>query len=310
MSIYLGFDTSNYTTSIAAYENGNVINIRKILEVSEGKRGLRQSDALFMHIKALPKLYGSLEIDFNKVAAVGVSDKPRREEGSYMPVFLAGEGFAACCAKTLGVPLYKFSHQEGHIMAALENSGYNDFDKERFISLHLSGGTTEILLTEFTGQAFNTEIIGGTKDISAGQLVDRIGVLMGMKFPAGREMERLAASAADMVKLPVSVDGAYMNFSGTETKAASMIGKYENAAIVKGIFDAVSRTLSKTINCALKKTGCKSVLAAGGVMANAYIRHFLENNINGNVYFAKTELSSDNAVGTAILAKYAYESMV
>ena len=122
--IYLGFDTSNYTTSVACC--GDVsLNIRKLLEVKKGERGLRQSDALFQHIKSLPDLFRELseKINMNDVKGIGVSVSPRSVNGSYMPVFIAGQSFAKVCADALGVPIYTFSHQEGHIMAGIYSCG-------------------------------------------------------------------------------------------------------------------------------------------------------------------------------------------
>ncbi len=304
MSIYLGFDTSNYTTSVAAVsDEGKTQNIRRILSVPEGGRGLRQSDALFQHIKALPELYEMIEIS-EDIAAIGVSTRPRNIEGSYMPVFLAGELAAASAAKTAGVPLYRVSHQEGHIMAAIESAGAYELLDGGFISLHLSGGTTEILKSRLSRCGFVSEIIGGTKDISAGQLIDRVGVMMGCRFPAGKELDAIASRSAEQVRLPVSADGAYMNFSGTENKIAAMIGKYDNADIAMGVFAAIAKTLEKTLNHAILQTGLSRVIAAGGVISNTHIREYLKNNIKGKIYFASPELSSDNAVGTALMAKY------
>ena len=176
------------------------------------------------------------------------------------------------------------------------------------MSVHLSGGTTEILRTRYTGTGFENVIIGGTRDISAGQLIDRVGVALGMRFPAGREMEQTAKNAVSAVKLPVSTDGAYMNFSGTETKAASLIKDGNAAEIALGTLIAVKNTLVKTLNSAIEKTGVQKVLVVGGVASNALIRNGLTDEVNGNVYFASAELSSDNAVGIASLAKFCKEN--
>lgn len=303
--IYLGIDTSNYTTSVAAVTDSGFVSKRKLLPVKAGERGLRQSDGVFHHMKILPELFRSLvaEIDPREISAVGVSVKPRNVEGSYMPVFLAGQGYANVIADTLGVPIFEFSHQDGHIMAGIFSGGCYELLENEFLSVHLSGGTTEILRTRYTGGAFENEIIGGTRDISAGQLIDRVGVALGMSFPAGKEMEKLASAAVSGVKLPVSTDGAYMNFSGTETKAAGLIKDGNAAEIALGTLIAVKNTLVKTLNTAIENTGVKKALVVGGVASNGLIRAGLENEINGGVYFASAELSSDNAVGIAALAR-------
>ena len=201
----IGFDTSNYTTSTAWTDGKTDINVRQILYVKDGERGIRQSDGVFQHMKLMPVMYEKLseQIDFKDVKAVGVSTRPRCVEGSYMPVFLAGEGYAKVVANTLGVPLYEFSHQDGHIMAGIYSSGSFELLENDFISVHLSGGTTEILKSRYNGFNFDNEIVGGSKDISAGQFIDRVGVKMGLHFPAGKALEQLALKTEKGEKLPL-----------------------------------------------------------------------------------------------------------
>lgn len=307
--IYLGFDTSNYTTSVACCGESER-NIRRLLLVKSGQRGLRQSDALFQHVKQLPDLYTELcdDIDIKKAVAVGVSISPRSVEGSYMPVFLAGEGYADVCAASLGVPLYKFSHQDGHIMAGIDSAKAYFLLDRPFISVHLSGGTCEILLTEFIKNRFSVKIIGGTKDISAGQLIDRIGVALGMNFPAGKEMENLAKTADKGIKLPVNANDGYINFSGIETKTLSLIKNEDNAALSLGMFNAIACAVSKAIVFCVEKYDISDVLVAGGVASNSIIKEYMQKNINANVYFASPELSTDNAYGIALLTKICHEN--
>lgn len=302
--IYLGFDTSNYTTSAAAlYDDGQYINLRTVLDVKLGERGIRQSDGLFMHIKNIGPLFENMDINFSKTAAVGVSVRPRNTEGSYMPVFLAGEAFARGIAHSLGVPLYEFSHQDGHIMAGVFSSGEYSLLDSAFLSVHLSGGTTEILRTQFNGHGFDNEIIGGTKDISAGQFIDRTGVYLGMKFPCGRELERLAANSSGTLKLPIAEQDGFVNFSGVETKIKGMVNKTDSAVIAAAVIENVGITLSRAINSAIEKANVKDVLIVGGVASNMILRNMFKENIKGRLFFASAELSTDNAVGTACLAR-------
>jgi N6-L-threonylcarbamoyladenine synthase len=260
---------------------------------------------VFLHIKQLPELYKELaeKADIKNARAVGVSVRPRNVDGSYMPVFTAGEAFARVIADTLGVPLYTYSHQDGHIMAAVMSSERYELLERGFLAVHLSGGTTEILTAEYDGHSFSQEIVGGTKDISAGQLIDRVGVAMGFSFPCGAEMEKMAETTESMVKLPISTDGAYMNFSGTETKAIRMVDASDGAEIAKGVIDAAARTLARTVGFAAERAALRDVILAGGVTSNRYIKEFLKNNINANIYFAEPSLSADNAVGIAKLTQ-------
>ncbi len=302
--IYLGFDTSNYTTSVACC--GDIsINERQLLEVKKGERGLRQSDALFQHIKKLPDLFEKISnnIDMKNVGGIGVSTTPRNVDGSYMPVFLAGHGYAKVCADALGVPLYTFSHQEGHIMAGIHSCDNFSLLEKPFISVHLSGGTCEILLSKYEKGHFVCEIIGGTKDISAGQLIDRVGVAVGLDFPAGKELEKIAKNAQTSIKLPVNTDDGYINFSGIETKTLSLIGKQENSSLALGLFDAIAVALAKALNYCVKKYDTNSVLIVGGVASNSIIKGVLCKNVSANVNFASVEYSTDNAYGTALLCE-------
>lgn len=284
-----------------------VKHVRRILPVAEGQRGIRQSDAVFLHIKQFPDLFSQLarETDMRKVKAVGVSVKPRNAEGSYMPVFLAGEAFAVTAAQSLRVPLYRFSHQDGHIMAAIYSSKAFHLLSRPFLSVHLSGGTTEILKTAYDGFCFSQEIIGGTKDISAGQFIDRTGVAMGLSFPCGRAFERMAEKAGKTIALPVCTDGAFMNFSGVETKVSSMLktGEYPNEVLALSVQEQIAGTLGKALCYAVKSTGLSDILLAGGVISNHYIKKRITQTVRAELYFAQPEYASDNAAGIALLTQ-------
>ena len=306
--IYLGIDTSNYTTSVAAYGESILENIRKLLSVKQGERGLRQSDAVFQHLKTFPGLFSELsqKVDFKKVKAIGVSTRPRSVEGSYMPVFLAGEGYAKVCADSMGVPLYTFSHQDGHIMAGIVSCNSYVLLKKKFISVHLSGGTSEILLTEFNGHNFTCDIIGGTKDISAGQLIDRVGVKMGFSFPCGKELEDVSNETDNEISLPVNVSEGYFNFSGIETKTLSLVGNTKNPIIAKSLFISISKALVKALDFLTKQYSVEDVLIVGGVASNSLIKSYITDNLSAKIHFASTELSTDNALGIAKLTEINY----
>ena len=301
MSLYLGIDTSNYTTSVALCGNKEV-NLRKIIEVKEGQRGIRQSDGVFLHLKELPKQIESLDVDLRDITAVGVSAKPRNQEGSYMPVFVAGDSFARVIAKTLGVPLFETSHQDGHIMAGLVSCGAEELIKEEFTAVHLSGGTTEILSCKYEKGSFNAKIIGGTKDISAGQLLDRLGVALGMKFPCGKELDALSLTTGSAIDIKPSVSGGFFNFSGAETKLLRMVDEVNAAILARSAL----LLIAKSINAALSEVKPKKVLFVGGVASNTILRESFKK-AQYKTFFASPELSSDNAVGVAHIAKKMYE---
>ena len=293
----LGIDTSNYTTSVALIDQDFEVaaDNRIMLSVKKGERGLRQQEALFQHTVNLPVL---LERTFtpeirNSIKAVCVSSKPRPVDGSYMPCFFAGVSAAKAIALATGAEYMEYSHQEGHITAI------DPLTEKRFLSYHLSGGTCELLLVERMEDGYAIEIIGGSNDISIGQLLDRTGVALGYDFPAGKAMDELADRSNETNELTgVRIDDLWFNLSGLETQVLSKVGKVKDVDLVSDLFRKIERLLVKETDAAIKKTGLSQVVFAGGVSKSSYIREGLRNNFK-NVIFG--ELSEDNAVGTALL---------
>ena len=307
---FLGIDTSNYTTSFAlCNEEGRVVaNIKKLLDVKEGERGLRQSDAVFAHVKNIPLLSEELKsyLDGAELLGVGVSVTPRDAEGSYMPCFLSGKAVAYAIAATHNAPVYEFSHQSGHIMAALYSSGEAENLLEGdFVAFHVSGGTTEAVYVQPNGDGFEIEIIAETDDISAGQAIDRAGVMMGLKFPCGKELELLANEFNG--KLPtakISVRNGKCNLSGLENMARKLFESTNDKSLVSAfVLDFVGKTLSKLTENIREKYSNIPILYAGGVMSNKYLQKTLSS--FENTYFATPEFSADNAAGIALLAQRA-----
>ncbi len=311
--LYLGIDTSNYTTSVALCDGEGrvVLNLKRLLSVKQGERGLRQSDALFAHTKNLPELMdelnGFLSDNYpdRAICAVGYSARPRDAEGSYMPCFLAGVSAAKSIAAAIGCPAYDFSHQTGHITAALYSAGRLELldGNEPFAAFHVSGGTTELLMVHSQNGEPNVELIGGTEDMNAGQAIDRTGVLMGMSFPCGKEMERACLSAGDIPhqKTRVSVRGLTCNLSGLENLAAKLYRESGDVALTSAYcFDFIADTLEGLTLNMREKYGDLHVIFAGGVMSNSRIAEQLKR--LGNVSFSVPEFSADNAAGIAISA--------
>lgn len=307
---YLGVDTSNYTTSLAIADNdGQVVaNLKIPLSVKEGERGLRQSDAVFLHTKNLPEIFCEAEKYFSRYTpvAIGVSTSPRSCEGSYMPCFLAGKSAAYAIAKTMNVPLFELSHQNGHVMAAAYSGDMpEELLKKPFLAFHVSGGTTEALLVTPNACDFECEIIGGTKDINAGQAIDRTGVAMELKFPCGAELERLALEYNGKLPKPrISVKDGYCNLSGLENKALELYKKTENKNLVAAyVLDFVGSTLERMTEDIKTKYEDYPIVYSGGVMSCSILQNRLK---KANTYFAKPEFSSDNATGVALLCRRHY----
>ncbi|NLZ90366.1 MAG: O-sialoglycoprotein endopeptidase, partial [Clostridiales bacterium] len=312
---YIGFDTSCYTTSIAIVDDAGelILDHRSGLKVKEGGRGLRQSEGVFQHIKNLG-VFAGLENrlpEEMKIAAVAASVKPRPLPESYMPVFTVGENAARVAAAVAGVPFFGTTHQENHIMSGLWSAGGPQ--EERFLTVHLSGGTTELLETVRSVSGFGVRIVGGTEDISAGQLVDRVGVAMGLPFPCGPHLERLAdedEKDGPPVEIRCSARGTYTSFSGPETHAKKLLEAGENKAeVARAVLFCIARSLAAVIAEACSMLEVNDVLMVGGVSSNIYIRDYLEEYLNCRLYFPKTEYCSDNAVGTALIAMQRYKNI-
>lgn len=305
MSTVLGLDTSNYTTSCAIYDSEcrEYVNSRRILEVEKGSIGLRQSEVLFRHTKALPEIVAAA-VNGKKISAVGVSDRPRPLKDSYMPCFLAGVSAASAVSSVLGVPLYKFSHQAGHIAAALFSADKLELIGKPFISFHVSGGTTEAVLTEYDKEHFfKSRIVSESLDLKMGQAVDRIGCMLGLKFPSGKELDALSLSGSLPVKPRPTFKGNNCSISGIENKAQDLLRKGTPPEdIAYFTFAYLSAVIDGMIERIKKEYGDLPIVLAGGVMSNSFIRRSITEKYGA--YFASTELSSDNAVGIAVMTAF------
>ena len=318
---FVGIDTSNYTTSAAACtyaEDGRltvIANCKAPLPVAEGARGLRQSDAVFAHTRNLPtvlrELRGILEAGGYRVAAVGCSATPRDAADSYMPCFLTGIAAAEAFAAGCGCEVRRFSHQSGHIMAALYSSGAlaeGDLLQKDFLAFHVSGGTTEAVVAHPRAGGFDVELVGCGADLHAGQVIDRVGVMMGLEFPCGRRMEELAATCKE--KLPpikICVRAGTCHLSGLENQAAALWQKTNDAPLVGAcMLDAIGRSLRAMTDQLQDRRAERGeaplpVVYAGGVMSNKLIRPTLSESTSWRTYFSEPAFSADNAAGTAVL---------
>lgn len=301
MGLCLGIDTSNYTTSVALFDGDAGYHLGRLLDVPQGTLGLRQSDALFQHVKRLPRLFEQLGAEGRLVgvSAVGASTKPRWVEGSYMPCFLAGESQGRALAAALGVPFFACAHQQGHIAAAAWSAGRADLLSRPHLAWHLSGGTTELLYVEPDGNNVHAEKIGGTSDISAGQLIDRTGRLLGLSFPAGKALDALGAESASKERFKVKVDGLTFSLSGVENKARDMAADAAPADVARFVLSTIADVVRRTTVAARDRYDGLPVLCSGGVASNSRLRAVLTECCQA--VFAPPEYSTDNALGVAVL---------
>lgn len=312
--LYLGIDTSAYTTSVAVVNSDGklIYENRRLLDVPSGERGLLQSQAVFQHVQNLPGLLKEAfgRIDSARVAAVAASTAPRPVEGSYMPVFTVSRGQGEALAAALNCPFVATTHQEGHIAAAAWSAGVEL--PQRFLAVHLSGGTSELLLVTVRPGGYHVQLLGGTEDLHAGQFVDRVGVALGLDFPAGPVLEKLAAGSTERLGIPSAVDGYKFSFSGPETHAQRLIKQGAKAAdVARAVEQCIATTLEKVLRRAVQQEGIKEVLLAGGVAANSYIRGRLKKRlehraVGARLVFAQPQYSTDNAVGIALLGLHSH----
>ncbi len=304
MTSFLGIDTSNYTTSVALYDSelNTVIQEKMLLPVKEGELGLRQSDAVFHHTKQLPVIMSKLFENRKEISAIGVSTRPRNIDGSYMPCFLTGESLAESIGAVNGIPVFKTSHQVGHILAALFSCGRLDLTMRRFIAFHVSGGTTDCLLVEpDEREVIKISQISSSLDLKAGQAVDRVGLMLGLKFPCGKELEKLALKSTESYKINPSMKNLDCSLSGVENKCRSMLSNDESREnTARFCLDYIWSALDEMTTRAVKELGKLPIVFAGGVMSNTIIRKKLTDKFGA--FFAEPEFSCDNAVGTAIFS--------
>ena len=329
MKTVLGLDTSNYKTSVAVIcGDDTAVDLRRFLKVKEGERGLRQSEALFQHVQNLPELFAQLRERFERtIDAVAYSTRPRAVQGSYMPCFTAGSGQAVSIASALDVPAVGFSHQEGHIEAAISSCGCRP--EGSFLACHFSGGTCEVLKIankdhkpSFTdhfcrldgeGAFYDIEIIGGTKDISFGQVLDRAGVAMGMQFPCGGELDQMAITAGGSTNVLTGIKAAdaKVNLSGFDTQLRNRIsdaeaGRFPSEHLIREAFVRISDAIVKMIHQSAEKTELNCIYMSGGVSSSRFLREHITDKLRKygiEAHFASAEMSSDNAAGTALLGR-------
>lgn len=297
----LGFDTSNYTTSVAAFNGVSGENCSRLLDVRPGELGLRQSDALFAHVKRLPEMTDELFAALPKdtIRAVGASTRPRAVDGSYMPCFLAGSSQAQTLARILDVPFYAFSHQQGHIAAALWSAGRMELMHTPHLAWHLSGGTTELLLVEPDGKNVKAEKLGGTSDISAGQLIDRTGKLLGLPFPAGKSIDALSRGSDCRDRYRVKLHGLEFSFSGIQNKAEAFYAATNSPAdTARFVMNCIVTCIADATRAALAEKPGLPVVFSGGVASNSMLRERMREFLP---VFAEPQYSTDNAMGIAVL---------
>ena len=313
MSKFLAFDTSNYTTSVAVYDDvtNAVVHKRKLLPVKNGELGIRQSDAVFHHTQQLPQLVEELfmeeKIDKAEITAIGASFTPRKMDGSYMPCFTVGSSVCRVMASVLNIPLFELSHQQGHIASALYSTNSLDLFDKPFIAFHVSGGTTDALLvnSEKSNDVLPVKLVGKTLDLNAGQLVDRVGLELSCSFPCGKQLEELALLCDENIKAKPTLKGSDCCLSGVENICKKKLLEGKDKSYVAALcLKYIEETLYSMCNSILEEYGRLPVIFAGGVMSNSIIRKNLTKRLDCK--FCEPQYSTDNACGVAVLTSILY----
>lgn len=303
--IFLGIDTSNYACSAAVYDDANgefICMKRSDLPVKPGNLGLRQSDAVFHHTRLLPEIIGAVfkKVNPSSITSIAVSGTPTGQTGSYMPCFVSGVSAAQMIGSSLGVPIYTANHQVGHILAATYGCKEQTLYNSEFYAVHLSGGTTDVVFCDCLNESPGIKPLTGSTDLHAGQCIDRIGKLLGLDFPAGKQLSELAIKSSKIIKPGVSMVKDGCSLSGLQNKCEQLFGRGESAeTIARFCLESIAETIYK-----LSKLYCVKplpIVMSGGVSSSVIIKEYLLKR-DKRFIFAPPRFCCDNAAGIAVYA--------
>ena len=217
-----------------------------------------------------------------------------------MPCFMVGYSHAKMLSDVLKVPLVEVSHQQGHVAASLLSAGTMELMDKSHLAWHLSGGTTELLLVEPEGKNVVCTKIGGTTDISAGQLIDRTGQLLQLPFPSGKHVDALSGEAMLKDTFKVKCSNMEFSLSGVQNKVQQFHAQHgSNVETAAYALRCVAKAVYLATEQALKAYPGLPVVFSGGVASNSMLREVIE---PLNPVFAQPQYSTDNAMGVAVLA--------
>ncbi len=294
----LGIETSCDETSVAVVKNGrevlsNIIDTQ--IPIHEKYGGVVPEIASRNHIEAISRVT-KLAL---KTANVGLKDidavTPTYGPG-LVGALLVGVSYAKALSYAIKKPLVGVNHIEGHIAANYLT--YKEL-KPPFLCLLISGGNTAIVnvkdYTEF-------EVLGKTRDDAVGEAFDKVARVVGLDYPGGPKVDKLAKEGTANINLPKThfENSLDFSFSGIKTAVININHNTKNinkADLCASFEKAVTEVLIENVQQALKQTGLKTLAIAGGVSANSYIRQAILNleNENLKVYMPDLKLCTDNA---------------
>ena len=306
----LGIESSCDETSVAVVKNGrevlsNVINSQIDIHTEYG--GVVPEIASRCHVEVIAKVMEEALKEANmKIEDIDVIAT------TYGPglvgALLVGVSYAKGLSFATGKPLLGVNHIEGHIAA---NYITHKELEPPFLCLMMSGGNTQIVnvkdYTEF-------EVLGKTRDDAIGEAFDKIARVVGLGYPGGPKVDKLAKEGNNPIELPLTnIDNLDFSFSGIKTAVINLNHKDPNlnkADLCLGFEKAATEMLLKNIEKAVKETGIKKIVLAGGVSANSYIRNSFEEfakKENIEIYFPELKLCTDNA---AMIASAGYYNFI
>lgn len=307
--IILGIESSCDETSVAIVKNGrevlsNVINTQ--ISIHELYGGVVPEIASRNHVENIsPVMKEALKeanIKIDDVDGIACTYGP-----GLVGALLVGVSYAKALSYAANKPLIGVNHIQGHIAANYIT--YKDLQPP-FLTLLISGGNTQLVLvkdyTEF-------EILGKTRDDAVGEAFDKIARVIGLGYPGGPKMDKLAQEGTPNIVLPkVHIDGLDFSFSGLKTAIINLHHKTPdiNKADLAASFEKdVAEILLENTKKAVKETNINKIALAGGVSANSYIRKAfkeLEEKENIKVYYPELKLCTDNAAMIASAGYYNY----
>ncbi len=318
-SIILGIESSCDDTSAAIICGNKILsNVAATQQIHNEYGGVVPELASRAHqqnmVPVVTQALSRANIQQKDICAVGFTRGP-----GLLGSLLVGTSFAKSLAMSLNIPLIEVNHLQAHILAHFINDANEQPPQFPFLCLTVSGGHTMIVLVR---DYFDMEIIGKTIDDAAGEAFDKIGKILGLDYPAGPIVDKLAkeGNSEKFSFAKPKVENFDYSFSGIKTSVLYFIQKEikknpefikENladlcASVQKTIVDVLMQKLQK----AAQELNIKEIAIGGGVSANSGLRNAMLNNkekLGWNIYIPKFEYTTDNAAMIAMVAKLKYD---
>ena len=308
--LILGIETSCDETGVALYDGRLLAHaVHSQVDMHDVYGGVVPELASRDHIRRLVpltrKVFDHAGLHLSDLKGIGYTEGP-----GLAGALLVGATFAHGLAATLGVPALGIHHMEGHLLSPLLSTRPPQFP---FVALLVSGGHTQLLRVD---EVARYELLGETQDDAAGEAFDKTAKLLGLGYPGGPELSRLAEKGSPRHKLPRPMIGSgdlEFSFSGLKTAVLAATQKdssYSKADLARSFVDAVVDVLVAKCLLALQKTGLTRLVIAGGVGANKQLREGLgaEARRRGfDLYYPEPELCTDNGAMIAFAASLKFE---